>query len=107
MSELVTERLNFLRQLPQVLHVVIKDTAHLEVKCSVWCKRLLFKPEIWAGDVRAWVKCTVPPSMQDRATALATPLHPTQRSHFSAPVSRPVFCQLYLHTAVSGRSTGE
>lgn len=40
MSELVTERLNFLRQLPQVLHVVIKDTAHLEVKCSVWCKRL-------------------------------------------------------------------
>lgn len=46
-------------------------------------KRLLFKPEIWAGDVRAWVKCTVPPSMRDRATALATPLHPTQRSHFS------------------------
>lgn len=40
MSELVTEGLNFLSQLPQVLHVVIKDIAHLEVKCSVWCKRL-------------------------------------------------------------------
>lgn len=40
MSELVTERLNFLSQLPQVLHVVIKDITHLEVKCSVWYKRL-------------------------------------------------------------------
>lgn len=45
MSELVTERLNFLRQLSQVLHVVIKDTAHLEVKCSVWCKRLFVQHE--------------------------------------------------------------
>lgn len=40
MSELVIERLNFLSQLPQVLHVVVKDIAHLEVQCSVWYKRL-------------------------------------------------------------------
>lgn len=38
----------------------------------------------------------VPPSMQDRAKALASPLHPAQRPHFSSPVWRPVFCQLYL-----------
>lgn len=44
-SELVTQRLNFLSQLPQVLHVVIKDIAHLEVKSSVWYKRLFVQQE--------------------------------------------------------------
>lgn len=44
-SELVTERLNFLKRLPQVLHVVIKNIAHLKVKCSVWCKRLFVQRE--------------------------------------------------------------
>lgn len=45
MSELVTERLNFLSLLLQVLHVVIKAIAHLEVKCSVWYKWLFVQHE--------------------------------------------------------------
>lgn len=45
--ELVTERLNFLSQLPQVPHVIIEDFGHSKVKCSgtVWCKRLFVQHE--------------------------------------------------------------
>lgn len=47
MFELVTERLNFLRQLSQVPHVIIEDFVHLKVKCSgtVWCERLFVQHE--------------------------------------------------------------
>lgn len=46
MFELVTERLDFLSQLPEVPHVITEDFIHLKVKCCgrVWCKRL-FVPE--------------------------------------------------------------
>lgn len=47
MFELVTERLNFLSQLPQVPHVIIEDFVRLKVKCAgtVWCKRLFVQHE--------------------------------------------------------------
>lgn len=47
MFELVTEKLNFLSQLPQVPHVIIEDFAHLTVKCAgtMWCKRLFVQHE--------------------------------------------------------------